>query len=399
MSVVLLRQFVVEALQDYSEKEEELPILRQDISRQTVWLDEEVGFGLRKYQSGREVYVIQARMGGRVSTVTIGSTQFVTRRQAASVARRVRAYALVGANPSSDRKRIRSAPLYDDYLQEFWQRWSQRWKPSTLITHNKYRRLYLEDAFKGLSIDGISDADVVRWFAKLNSRLGPGGANRVLSILNSMFNKAEDWGYRLSNTNPCRAVRENPKRKCERFLSIEELGRIGGVLSVYRNGDNPVLSTVATAITLILLTGCRVGEIMSLQWSDVHGSRLKLRDSKTGPRTVWCGKEAKDLIVGLPKRQGVPWLFWNVRIRKPIINISNYWYEMRAEAGLNDVRLHDLRHTFASHAAMGKETLPMIGRLLGRSTTQSTARYAHLDNAHVLAAAERVGRIVEEMMA
>lgn len=144
--------------------------------------------------------------------------------------------------------------------------------------------------------------------------------------------------------------------------------------------------------------GCRVGELLGLQWQDVKGNRLKLRDSKTGPRTVWLGDEARAIIDGLPRLRNIPWLFWNVKFRRPIKGIDHYWHDMRNRAGLSQVCLHDLRHTFASHAAMSKETLPMIGRLLGHRNPQSTSRYAHLDDEHVLDAAEQIGAAIERMM-
>jgi integrase len=167
-----------------------------------------------------------------------------------------------------------------------------------------------------------------------------------------MLSKAEGWGYRLENTNPCRSVRQNRRRKCERFLSIAELERLGAVLAKERAGEDKVRPIAATAVTLLLLTGCRVGEVLGLQWPDVRGNRLKLRDSKTGPRTVWLGDEARALIGTLPRHPKIPWLFWNWRYRKPILTIFHQWDEFRQKAGLRDVRLHDLRHTFASHAAM-----------------------------------------------
>jgi integrase len=398
MTALALKQIVSEALAEVGANVAWMR-LPKGKPRTTTWLGIEHGSGIRHYATGRNVYIVQTRMAGRLRTVTIGPASVITRHQATIVARRVIAYAQVGLDPATERKRIRSAPRFDDFLEEYWQRWSPHWKASTYETHEKYRRLYLDDAFPGVFIDALNEADVTKWFADLNNRIGPGGANRVMSILNNMLNKAESWGYRLENTNPCRAVRLNRKRRCERFLSRAELERLGEVLARMRAGEDPVRSIAATAVALLLLTGCRAGEITSLQWQDVRGNRLKLRDSKTGPRTVWLGDEARALIDSLPRHRKIVWLFWNWRYRKQLRNIDHYWYEIRAEAGLHRVRLHDLRHTFASHAAMNKETLPMIGRLLGHTNPQSTARYAHLDDEHVLDAAEQIGTAIERMLA
>jgi integrase len=170
------------------------------------------------------------------------------------------------------------------------------------------------------------------------------------------------------------------------------------VLAAKRAGDDKVRSIAATAMTLLLLTGCRHSEVLNLQWEDVRGNRLKLRDSKTGARTVWLGDEARALIDTIPRNRNNPWLFWNSRSGRPLRHVSHYWHEVRETAGLPKVRIHDLRHTFASHAAMNKETLPMIARLLGHANNQSTARYAHLDDDHVLDAAQQIGDAIERMM-
>ena len=370
----------------------------QSGARTTTWFAHERGFGLRHYATGRDVYIVQTRMAGRLRTVTIAPATIITHYQALTVARRVIAYAQVGHDPASDRKRIRSSPRFDEFLDEYWQRWSPHWKGSTLATHGVYRRLYLDHAFPGIFIDDLNEAHVVRWFAGLNNETGPGAANRCLTILANMLTKAECWGYRLENTNPCQAVRPNRKRRCERFLSHAELARLGELLAIERAGTDTLKVMAASAVTLLLLTGCRHGEVASLQWADVKGNRLKLRDSKTGPRTVWLGDEARKLIDSLPRHRNVPWLFWNPTHRKPMLCLSKHWYAIRDQAALRGVRLHDLRHTFASHAAMNKETLPMIGRLLGHRSTQSTSRYAHLDDEHVLDAAEQIGAAIERMM-
>jgi integrase len=397
MTALALRKVVAEALADVGANVHYLR-LPKGKPRTTTWLGIEHGFGIRHYASGRNVYIVQTRMSGQLRTLTIGPASVITRAQATMVARRVLAYAQVGLDPATDRKRIRGAPRFDDYLEEYWSRWTPRWKETTYRQNQYYRALYLDDAFPGVFIDEINEAHVTKWFTSVTDRGGPQAANRTLQILSHMLSKSEGWGYRLENTNPCRSVRQNRRRKCERFLSNAELERLGKVLADERAGEDKVRPIAATAVTLLLLTGCRVGEVLGLQWSDVRGNRLKLRDSKTGPRTVWLGDEARALIGTLPRHPKIPWLFWNWRYRKPMLTIFHQWDEFRQKAGLRDVRLHDLRHTFASHAAMNKETLPMIGRLLGHSNPQSTARYAHLGDDHLLDAAEQIGAAIERML-
>ena len=367
-------------------------------ARTTTWLAIENGFGIRHYASGRQVYIVQTRMGGRVRTITIGPASVITRHQASMVARRVIAHARVGHDPATTRQRIRSAPRMDDFMKEYWTKCSPTWKPSTLKTTTEYRHCHIDGAFADTYVDSLTEAQVAKWFAALTDHAGPGAANRCMDILRAALNKAEVWGYRVENTNPCYAVRGNRKVIRSRHMSEHEISRFGTALADMRDHKCQSLRAQAMAITLLLLTGCRRGEVMSLQWSDLHGGRLRLRDSKTGPRTVWLGQEAVDLLASYPRVPKVPWIFWNERLQKPLIDVQTAWEQIRDAAGLRDFRLHDLRHTFASHAAMGRESLPMIGKLLGHRCIKSTARYAHLDDAHLLDAAEEIGQAIERAM-
>lgn len=363
--------------------------------RRTIWLPMGQKFGIRSYASGRQVYIVQARMAGRPRTVTIAPTTLVSQADAARIARRVVAEALVGNDPATGRQRIRSAPSWADFLQEYWRKCGPHWKASTRTTQDIYRRLYLDDAFPDRFIDGIQHADVVRWFNDLSDKAGPGGANRCLSILHAMLNRAEAWGYRPEHSNPVAGVRRNKPRRHGRFLSEPELARLGAVLTREMAGRRRVH---ATALAVLLLTGCRVSEVLGLHWSDIAGTRLKLRDSKTGPRTVWIGDDVRALLSGLPRHRAQPWVFWEPHYRKPVRSLRHIWLRVRGAAELPDLRLHDLRHSFASHAAARCETVPMIGRLLGHARVASTARYTHLDDADVRNAAFRIGEAIETIM-
>jgi integrase len=312
--------------------------------RTTTWLAIENGFGIRHYASGRHVYIVQTRMGGRVRTITIGPASVLTRHQATMVARRVIAHARVGHDPATIRQRIRSAPRMDDFLKEYWQKCAPTWKASTRTTATDYRRCHIDGAFSDIYVDSLTEADVAKWFSALTDNSGPSAANRCMDILRAALNKAEAWGYRIENTNPCYAVRCNRKVIRTRHLSEVEMTRLGHALADMRASDNQSLRAQAMAITLLLLTGCRRGEILSLQWSDLRGARLRLKDSKTGPRTVWLGQEAVDLLASHLRLPKVPWIFWNEQRRKPIMDVQSAWNQVRNAAGLRDFRLHDLRH-------------------------------------------------------
>ena len=148
----------------------------------------------------------------------------------------------------------------------------------------------------------------------------------------------------------------------------------------------------------MLLTGCRRSEIVDLTWGEVNGSRLLLHDSKTGPKTVWLGDEARQLLSCLERRGASEPVFWNKVTKCAVRDIGAFWLDVKVEAGLPGVRLHDLRHSFASHAAARSETLPMIGKLLGHAKLHTTSRYAHLDDGQVLEAAERIGLLIGAAM-
>jgi integrase len=343
------------------------------------------GFGVRTYASGRKVYVLQARIAGKQRLITIGNAAVIGEHAAKDVARRLILRVELGMDPAADKQRGRATPSYSRFLEYYWQTVSPGWKPSTRTIHGVYRRTHLDHAFKGKFLDEIDHADALRWHAGLTRSAGPGAANRAMEILKAMFNKAERWGYLPEHSNPFNGVKRNRQRKIERFLSEDEMRRLGKALAQARR-THPLQSA---ALTLLALTGCRRGEIIHLKWPEVKGRRLKLTDSKTGPRLVWLGTKAQAVLAGLPRKRGEDRVF--PFERRPGSTIAGFWGQMRKQAGLQDVRLHDLRHNYASYAARSSETLPMIGKLLGHSRINSTERYAHLDDETLLRAAAAIG--------
>lgn len=360
--------------------------------RRTEWSERLPGFGIRHYSSGRSIYIVQTLMNGVTRTVTLGSARVLSKHQALAVARRILLRAQVGEDPASERIRTRKTPSFADFLDLYWKRAAPKWKSRTVQTQTHYRRRYLDGAFVGKFIDEIEQSDVLAWFNRVSNTGGPGAGNRCFEILRSMLNHAERWGYRPEGSNPCAFIRPNKRRKCERFLSEQEIARLGDALDLARK-KQPLRAII---IYLLLLTGCRRSEITDLTWSEVKGGRLLLHDSKTGPRTVWLGEEARMLLSTLERRGPSDPVFWNKLTRRPVRDIEPFWRDVKAEAGLPGVRLHDLRHSFASHAAARSETLPMIGKLLGHARLQSTSRYAHLDDGHVLDAAQRIGQLIAD---
>jgi integrase len=219
----------------------------------------------------------------------------------------------------------------------------------------------------------------------------PYDANRCLEIISKMFSLAEMWGLRPEGTNPRKHIKKYPEEKRERFLSAAELRRVGDVLREMED-EGIELSSAITAVRLLILTGCRLGEIMTLKWEyvDFAGKALRLPDSKTGAKVVHLGQPAIDVLKKIERVEKNPWVIVGTKSGARLSDLQPFWQRVRARAGLKDVRIHDLRHTFASTAVAAGQGLPMIGKLLGHTQVQTTARYAHLAVDPVKDAAERI---------
>ncbi len=337
--------------------------------------------GVRVHPSGGRAYVHVA--AGRKA-----SLGFVALRTVEEARRESRALLADGMPKRT------AAALFRDFVAGPWrQSWVHRCKPSTIRWRDGHLDKRLLPAFGHLRLDRMSPAAVTRWFDDY-SRTAPANANHCLSTLRHIFNHALACGHVAAN--PVRGVRPNPRRKITRFLSREELERLHRVLDRHAGvaAIRPSHRDQIDIIRLLLLTGCRRNEIVRLRRDEVAGTRLRLRDSKTGPRTVFLNAEARSILE--PRLKGSrEYLFTSPKdAGRPLNERLPVWYAVRKEAGLEDVRLHDLRHTYASHAVMQGTPLPVVARLLGHSRTAMTLRYAHTGDAETAAAAERIGRVI-----
>ena len=210
-----------------------------------------------------------------------------------------------------------------------------------------------------------------------------------------MMFHAEDWGFRERGTNPYVGISKNPRRNIARFLDSDELARLGCALHAHESRWPEAVA----AIRLLALTGCRRGEVLNLRWRDIADNAITLPDSKTGPRSVPLGKAAQTVIGALPgPRDPHAFLFPKNAQRRNPHNIVACWRTVCDDAKLGKVRLHDLRHTAASHAVMSGENLPLVGKLLGHRRHETTAGYAHLADGHLVKTAEKIGRIIKDAM-
>ena len=266
-------------------------------------------------------------------------------------------------------------------------------KPSTRQRMDSALRTQLLPTFGAWRLDRIPRESVHSWFDRY-SQTAPAGANRTLDVLRQIFNHAIACGH--VTTNPTIGVRRNPRPKLTRFLSRAEVDRLHAALDAHRGRGSG--EQQAEIIRLLLLTGCRKGEIVRLRWSEVGEASLHLTDSKTGPRTVVLNAQARAVLARQP-RTGSAYVFpWSNDPSRSRSNELSLWRKVRHEAGIEDVRLHDLRHTFASHAVMQSVPLPVVSRLLGHSQARMTLRYAHVSDRETEAAAARIGRAIAALM-
>ncbi|WIY26312.1 tyrosine-type recombinase/integrase [Parasedimentitalea psychrophila] len=213
-------------------------------------------------------------------------------------------------------------------------------------------------------------------------------ANRTLGMLSKMFNLAEIWGLRPDGPNPCRHVPKYKEVKRERYLSQNELPRLGQVLGDAAQDGSETLYVIA-AFRLLVLTGCRLGEIQTLQWQFITDHGMELPDSKTGARRIPLPKAARAILSPLPRVGSNPFVIVGRIEGQHITDLQHPWRRIRKRAQLDNVRIHDLRHTYASNAVSSGMPIQMVGRLLGHSQIQATMSYAHLADDPVRRAAEK----------
>ena len=353
----------------------------------TVWDNHLVGLGVRVRPTGGRSYVLLEDTGGRSRRLSLGPVSLKT---VAEVRRECHARK---AEPAATGAPRRAAPLFRDFVEGAWKEAHfDGYRPSTRMGVQSLLDRQLLPAFGSKPLDRIAPAQVGRWFDRF-SRTAPGNANHALDLLTQIINFAIARGH--LETNPARDVKRNPRRMLTRFLSREEVARLHRVLDRQTRDSR---REQADIIRLLLLTGCRRSEILRLRWSEVDRDRLVLADSKTGPRIVPLNTPARRILERRP-RGGSPFVFPSPRDpARPRSRNLPFWYRARREAGIEDVRLHDLRHSHASHAVMNGVPVPVVSRLLGHSDVRSTLRYAHLGDREIEAAAERVGQSIAAVM-
>lgn len=363
-----------------------------------LWDDEVPGFGLRVLPSGRKGFIVQYRAGRRPRRISLGPSTVLTCEQARTRAITIIAAVRNGDDPAArrdaDRQAITVAELAERFDREHI---ALRLKESTAKSYRRYLERHILPALGRLRVTEVTRADIAQFHHDL--RHIRYDANRCLEVISKMFNLAEVWGLRPDGTNPRRHIKKYPEERRERFLSVGELRRLGEVLREMEH-ENVELPSAIAAVRLLMLTGCRLGEVMRLKWEyvDIAGRVLRLPDSKTGSKIVHLGQPALDVLAAIERIEDNPWVIAGTLPGAPLYDLQPFWQRVRARAGLKDVRIHDLRHTFASAAVAAGQSLPIIGKLLGHTQVQTTARYAHLAADPVRVAADQVSAQIAALL-
>ena len=362
-----------------------------------VWDSEVRKLGLRVLPTGRRSFIYQYRIGRASKKLTLGPGDLslpIVRGLAQEAASKIAR----GVDPGKERDDLRNAIVMSALVERFdATHVTFHVKESTAKEYRRAIQLYILPAFGTKPVAGVTRAQLHELHRKMSDK--PTQANRTLEILSKMFNLAEEWGYREPNSNPRKGIKKYPENKRERYLSAGELHRVGEVLSEME-AERVEMPAAIAAIRLLMFTGCRLNEIMTLQWRhvDMKAGLLRLSDSKTGAKNVQLGTPAIAVLSRIKQVDGNPWVLPGKIEGARLTDLQPFWQRVRGRAGLHDARIHDLRHTFASVAAANGMSLLMIGKLLGHSSTETTKRYAHLSAGTMQTAADSVSSSIAQFM-
>jgi integrase len=362
--------------------------------REFLWDDALAGFGVGAFPTGRKVYVVQYRQAGRSRRATIGEHGRLTPDEARSEAKKLLGVAEAGSDPIAERRKDRAIRTFGQVAKDF------------LILHvatkrkartgNEYRRILqtcILPAIGSKRIVEVRRGDVARLHAKLVDT--PYEANRMLALVSSIWNWAAKRDEVELSANPCRGIERYSEQGRERFLTSDELARLGDALRETR-----IDPFAAAAIRLLILAGARLREILDAQWPhvDIERGVIFLPDSKTGKKPVYLSAAALEVLAGLSRIEGNPYIIPGEKAGQPKADLKKPWAAVCKAAGLEGVRLHDLRHSFASIGAGASMGLPVIGKLLGHSQAATTHRYAHLDADPLRRAVDTIGATISAAM-
>ncbi len=394
--------------------------------RYTVFDSVIPGFGLRIFPSGAKSWIFEYRPGegGRrvaKKRITLGRVSDFTPEAARRLADKYRSSVKTGIDPQGYKTEQRQAPTVEELTEVFLaDHVGSKRKASTKANYEDIlRRLVLPKMGK-LKAKDVSRADVARMH--LANGDTPYQANRILAVMGSMYGFGSKHGLVPEGINPARGIERYKEKGRERYLSLEELERLGAALRLAETTGIPwkidsarktkhvpkerratiIGEHAAAALRLLIFTGARLREILHLKWEQVDFDRglLILPDSKTGQKVIVLNAPAMAILNDL-SRIGIYVIAGDsvgTDEEKPRSDLKRPWAMVTRQAGLEGLRIHDLRHNFAAFGAGGGMGLPVIGKLLGHSQPQTTARYAHLDNDPLKRASNAIGATIAAAM-
>jgi integrase len=377
-----------------------------------VWCTNPRRFGVRVSPTGRKTFVVQYARHGRTRRFAIGTFGALTVEQARSRAKELLAEIAVGGDPSRERKAGRSAPTVAELCERYLEEHARVHKrPSSIHGDEHNIKMHIKPALGSYQVQELTRQDIASFHNGMQKT--PIGANRCLSLLAKMLACAQLWG--IIEHNPARGIRKYRENRRDRFLSETEFARLGTTLREMEAEGKEDFYILA-AVRLLAYSGLRLGEVLGLEWRDVdlERGRLRLREAKTGTRVAIINAPMHEVLTNLVARRDAaiaraeakgkraredsPFVIPGRINGRPVIGIHHVWGRIRTRTELTDVKLHDLRHSFASTGAANGLSLVMIGGLLGHRSPQTTSRYIDWADAPLRGASDQVaGRIASAM--
>ncbi|MEO1662581.1 MAG: tyrosine-type recombinase/integrase [Pseudomonadota bacterium] len=345
------------------------------------WDAEETGLGIRYRPSRKPAWYFQTRVEGKTVRRSLGPVEDLSRVEAIAGARDVMDN-LTGTKPLAVLVPDVQKASVANFTEQFLRDGAPNWKPATIKAHRYVISRFILPAFGDRDLASLTAQDVAAWWAGLDAAAGT--RNRTLAVLSGIIRHGELLGLRSPGLNPCQGLRRRKSSFKAQRLTSDDYGRLGEAI----RGFETRWPVEAALMRFLALTGCRKSEARFLQWNMIDGKRAALPDSKTGPRAIWLGSPALHLLAEQPTLSD--YVF--AKRDKPVSNnqLDKVWHKVRETADLPSLRLHDLRHGFASVAISSGEPLRTVSGLLGHSDLQTTAGYAQFAEAPVREAAARV---------
>lgn len=362
-----------------------------------IWDTKLIGFAVR-FQRRDKVFIYKCRIGNRQRWFAIGKFgQPWTVSDAENRVRVIQGDIAKDLDPASIRDERFRNPTLRQAGESFLETVVSKKRNATQVLYRDFLARLVYPNLGEVKVAQIKFSDIAAFHYGL--RKTPVTANRVIATLSTLFSWCERNGLRPKQSNPVQGIERFEEKSKERFLSPRELARLGIALARAERNKTETVFALA-AIRLLIFTGCRRNEILELQWNDVKIERamLMLPETKTGARPVYLSAPAISVLAALPRVSKNPFVIVGEREGQHLVNLRKVWVRICKVARLKSVRLHDLRHSFASVGVSGGASLPIIGKLLGHAKSATTEKYSHLAADPVRAVNEAMGNQIAAML-